>query len=304
MIRGCEPSAAARATIEKETQMAAITPVMIKELREKTQAGMVDCKNALQETGGDMEQAVDFLRKKGLASANKRLDREVKEGLVVIETVDNGKTAYMIQVNCETDFVAKNDDFKKLVGEILKQAIATGKDKITKDELPAELDELIKGQIAKTGENTQFGGFVKVTAKSGFLSTYVHLNNKIGVVLELESNPDVSSNADIQTLGKDICLQIAAMNPQYLDSSEISEDVKEREKAIYREQMKDSGKPAPVVEKIIEGKLGKFYSDVCLVDQEFIKESGKKISALVKEKGAAVKSDISIKKFIRFQIGA
>lgn len=277
---------------------------MIKELREKTQAGMVDCKKALEETNGDMDAAVDFLRKKGLASANKRLDRAVKEGLVVIETADNGKTAYMVQVNCETDFVAKNDDFKKLVQEILKQSIATGKEKITKDELPAALDELIKGQIAKTGENTQFGGFVKVTTASGLLSTYVHLNNKIGVILELESNPDVSSNADVQTLGKDICLQIAAMSPQFIDSSEISEDVKEKERVIYREQLKDSGKPAPVIEKIVEGKLGKFYSEVCLVDQEFIKEGGKKISAVVKEKGDALKSKIAIKKFIRFQIGA
>ncbi|HNX58256.1 MAG TPA: translation elongation factor Ts [Spirochaetota bacterium] len=284
--------------------MAAVTPVMIKELREKTQAGMVDCKKALEETNGDMDAAVDFLRKKGLASANKRLDRAVKEGLVVIETADNGKTAYMVQVNCETDFVAKNDDFKKLVQEILKQSIATGKEKITKDELPAALDELIKGQIAKTGENTQFGGFVKVTTASGLLSTYVHLNNKIGVILELESNPDVSSNADVQTLGKDICLQIAAMSPQFIDSSEISEDVKEKERVIYREQLKDSGKPAPVIEKIVEGKLGKFYSEVCLVDQEFIKEGGKKISAVVKEKGDALKSKIAIKKFIRFQIGA
>ena len=288
----------------KETHMAAVTPVMIKELREKTQAGMVDCKKALEETNGDMDAAVDFLRKKGLASANKRLDRAVKEGLVVIETADNGKTAYMVQVNCETDFVAKNDDFKKLVQEILKQSIATGKEKITKDELPAALDELIKGQIAKTGENTQFGGFVKVTTASGLLSTYVHLNNKIGVILELESNPDVSSNADVQTLGKDICLQIAAMSPQFIDSSEISEDVKEKERVIYREQLKDSGKPAPVIEKIVEGKLGKFYSEVCLVDQEFIKEGGKKISAVVKEKGDALKSKIAIKKFIRFQIGA
>jgi len=284
--------------------MAAVTPVMIKELREKTQAGMVDCKKALEETNGDMDAAVDFLRKKGLASANKRLDRAVKEGLVIIETADNGKTAYMVQVNCETDFVAKNDDFKKLVQEILKQSIATGKEKITKDELPAALDELIKGQIAKTGENTQFGGFVKVTTASGLLSTYVHLNNKIGVILELESNPDVSSNADVQTLGKDICLQIAAMSPQFIDSSEISEDVKEKERVIYREQLKDSGKPAPVIEKIVEGKLGKFYSEVCLVDQEFIKEGGKKISAVVKEKGDALKSKIAIKKFIRFQIGA
>ncbi|HEY1404976.1 MAG TPA: translation elongation factor Ts, partial [Spirochaetota bacterium] len=281
-----------------------ITTAMIKELREKTQAGMVDCKTALQESGGDMDQAIDFLRKKGLASANKRLDRDVKEGLILVESADNGKTVYMVQVKCETDFVAKNDDFKKLVQDILKQSIASGKEVISKDDLPPAIDEIIKGQIARTGENTQFGGFVKVTSKSGLLSSYVHMNNKIGVVLELESSPDVSSNADLQTLGKDICLQIAAMNPQFVNSSEVSSDVKDKEKEIYREQLKDSGKPAPVIEKIVEGKLGKFYSEVCLLDQEFIKESGKKISDVVKEKGAALKSTISVKRFVRFQIGA
>jgi elongation factor Ts len=286
--------------------MAEITAALIKELRDKTQAGMVDCKNALTECGGDLEKAIDFLRKKGLASANKRMDRVAKEGFVVIESEGAGKTVHMLQINCETDFVAKNDDFKKLVSEILSEVKKSGKDSIKKDEpVSTVVEELLKGQIARTGENTQLGGYVKVVKTTpGILSTYVHLNNKIGVVVELTTAKDLGENADLEQLGKDICLQAAAMNPQYLNSSEIAEDVKNREREIYREQLKDSGKPAPVIEKIIEGKLSKFFSDVCLIDQEFIKESGKKISALVAEKGKALGTEITLARFIRFQIGA
>jgi elongation factor Ts len=286
--------------------VAEITTALIKELRDKTQAGMVDCKNALTECGGDVEKAVEHLRKKGLASANKRLDRVAKEGRVVIETADAGKTAYMIQINCETDFVAKNDDFQKLVLQILAETKKSGKDRITKDDaLPAAIDELIKGQIAKTGENTQLGNYIKaVISKPGILATYVHLNSKIGVIVELNTSKDIGANADLEQLGKDICLQAAAMNPQFLNSSEITDDVKNKEREIYREQLKDSGKPAPVVDKIIEGKLSKFYSEVCLIDQEFIKEPGKKISAVIADKAKALGVEITLARFVRFQIGA
>ena len=285
--------------------MAEVTPLMIKELREKTQAGMVECKKALMECDGDMDKAADFLRKKGLAAANKRVDRVAKEGVILIEQADGGKTVYMLQLNCETDFVAKNDDFKKLASEILKKAIASGKDSIAKDEaLPADIDELVKGQIAKTGENTALGGFVKTTlSKTGMIASYIHSNNKIGVLLELNCEPDVSSSAEFQNLAKDIAMQIAAVNPQYLVPENVPAELKEKEKEIYRAQMKDSGKPAPVVEKIIEGKLSKFYSEICLLEQEFVKDNSKKIKDLVKENSASLKSAISVVKFIRFQIG-
>jgi elongation factor Ts len=286
--------------------MAAVTAALIKELRDKTQAGMVDCKNALTECDGDLDKAVEFLRKKGLASANKRMDRVAKEGLVVIESADAGKTVYMIQVNCETDFVAKNDDFKKLVGDILAETKKTGKDSFQKDEaLPATIDELLKGQIARTGENTQLGGFIKLSKTTpGILSTYVHLNNKIGVIAELTTSKDLGHSDVLEQLGKDICMQAAAMNPQYLNPTEIPEDIKNKEREIYREQLKDMKKPAPVLDKIIEGKLSKFYSEVCLTDQEFIKEGGKKISDLIAEKGKALGAEITLARFVRFQIGA
>lgn len=278
---------------------------MIKDLREKTQAGLIDCKKALTECDGDLEKAAEYLRKKGLAAANKRMDRVAKEGVILTREADGGKTVYMIQVNCETDFVAKNEDFKKFATEVLDKAIASGKASISKDEaLPADLDEMIKGQIAKTGENTTFGGFAKITlSKSGMIASYIHSNNKIGVLVELTCEPDVSSDESFKELARDITMQICAVNPQYIRSDEIPADIKDKEREIYREQMKDSGKPAPVVDKIVEGKLSKFYSEVCLLDQEFVKENSKKIKDLIKERGASLKSTIAIAKFIRFQIG-
>jgi elongation factor Ts len=278
---------------------------MIKDLREKTQAGLVECKKALTECGGDLDKAADFLRMKGLASANKRMDRVAKEGVILVEEADGGKTVYMLQVNCETDFVSKNDDFKKLAAEIMKNAIASGKDSIAKDEaLPSDIDELLKGQIAKTGENTQLGGFVKLKiSKPGMIASYIHSNSKIGVLVELTCEPDVASTDGFKELGRDITMQIAAANPQFIISDEVPAELKDKEKEIYREQMKDSGKPAPVIEKIIEGKLGKFYSEICLLDQEFVKENSKKIKDIIKERSASLKTTIAVAKFIRFQIG-
>ncbi|MGL4370591.1 MAG: translation elongation factor Ts, partial [Spirochaetota bacterium] len=154
------------------------------------------------------------------------------------------------------------------------------------------------------GENTALGGFVKTTlSKTGMIASYIHSNNKIGVLLELACEPDVSTDPSFQELARDIAMQIAAVNPQYLVPENVPSEIKEREKDIYRDQMKDSGKPAPVIEKIIEGKLSKFYSDVCLLEQEFVKENSKKIKDLVKEKSGSLKSTISVVKFIRFQIG-
>ena len=278
---------------------------MIKDLREKTQAGLIDCKKALAECGGDLEKAAEYLRKKGLAAANKRMDRVAKEGVILTKEADGGKTVYMIQINCETDFVAKNDDFKKFAADVLEKAIASGKTSISKDEaLPADIDEMVKGQIAKTGENTTFGGFVKMTLSgNGMIATYIHSNNKIGVLLELGSESDVAADASFKELARDITMQICAVNPQYINSDEIPAEIKDKEREIYREQMKDSGKLAPVIDKIVEGKLSKFYSEVCLLDQEFVKENSKKIKDLIKERGASLKSTIAVKKFVRFQIG-
>lgn len=197
--------------------MAEITSEMIKELREKTQAGMLDCKKALIECGGDMEKAVDYLRKKGLAAANKREGRVAKEGVIASYIHNNSKLGVLLELNCETDFVARNQDF--------------------------------------------------------------------------------------QDLAKDLCMQVAASNPLYVAPEDVPAEVLEREKEIYREQLKESGKPANVIEKIVEGKLTKFYSEVCLLEQEFIKDNKVIIKDLIKNKIATYGENITVGRFVRFQIG-
>ncbi|HRX15297.1 MAG TPA: translation elongation factor Ts [Spirochaetota bacterium] len=279
--------------------MAEITASMIKELRERTQAGMLDCKKALTECDGDMEKAAEFLRKKGLAAANKRAGREAKEGLVFVKLSDDGKKGSIVELNCETDFVAKNEEFhnlgNKITSEIFDNSLKSGA------EIPAALDETIKGAIATTGENMGIGSFDTIEIDKGAIASYIHSNGKIGVLVALAS--DASDSAILCELGRELAMQAAAAFPQYVTSDEVPETVKDKEREIYKEQMKNSGKPENIIDKIVEGKLSKFYSDVCLVDQVFIKDSAKKVSDVVKEYSTKAGSPIKIEKFIRVQIG-
>lgn len=286
--------------------MAEITSSMIKELRERTQAGMLDCKKALTETNGDLDQAADFLRKKGLASAGKRAGRDAKEGVVVCTVAEDKKSATMLELNCETDFVAKNEDFQTLAGDVLKKVAES--DAKSAEDLPSDLTDMVKEAIAKTGENTTIGRFMKFavdSGKNGIISTYIHSNNKIGVMVQLSvGSEDAEKSADLAELGKDIAMQAAAAMPQYLNETEVPADVITREKEIYFDQMKDSGKPQQILEKIVEGKLRKFYTDVCLVDQVFIKDNSKTIKSLIKEYSGKIGSDITVDRYFRVQIGS
>ncbi len=278
--------------------MADITSEMIKELRERTQAGMLDCKKALTETNGDMEKATEFLRKKGLAAANKKAGREAKEGLIAVRK--SADRAILLEVNCETDFVAKNDNFKKLSQQLLD---AIEKEDASKTEVPASVEEIVKSSIGTIGENMGIGKFVQLKGNANTVfASYVHSNNKIGVVIQLETA--AGAKPEVEELGKELAMQAAAAMPQYLDSSEIPAEIIAKEKEIYLEQMKDSGKPANVLEKIVEGKVKKFFSDVCLIDQVYIKDSNKKISDVVKEFSTKVGSEIKVVKFVRLQVGA
>ncbi|MBN1501423.1 MAG: translation elongation factor Ts [Spirochaetes bacterium] len=278
--------------------MADITSDMIKELRERTQAGMLDCKKALIETNGDMEQATDFLRKKGLAAANKKAGREAKEGIIAVKLTP--ERAILLEVNCETDFVAKNANFIKLSQELLD---VISKEDVSKTDVPASVEEMVKSSIGTIGENMGIGKFTQLKAEANTVfASYVHSNNKIGVVIQLETA--AGAKPEVEELGKELAMQAAAAMPQYLNSSEIPESVIQKEKEIYFEQMKDSGKPANVLEKIVEGKINKFYSDVCLIDQVYIKDSGKKISDVIKDYSSKINDEIKVAKFIRFQVGA
>lgn len=266
---------------------------LIKKLREATGAGILDCKKALAESGNDIEKAVDFLRKKGIASASKRLDREAKEGIVIIET-QGAKTA-MIELNCETDFVARTDDFRGLAVDLAKKTLETGNEITAQPAVKEKVSEV----SGKTGEKMTFDRAVRYeSSASSVLATYVHSNQKIGVIVELEG----PANEQIKELGKDLAMQIAAVNPRFISREQIPAEMTEKEKSIY--QVEVQSKPQPIQEKIIAGKLEKWYSDICLVDQVFVKDEEKKIKDVVAAAGKTAGAPIKVKHFTRFQVGA
>lgn len=269
----------------------------VKTLREKTGAGMMDCKKALSECGGDFEQAVDFLKKQGLAKAEKKGDRVAAEGLIFFKA-DAGLLT-LLELNCETDFVARNEDFQKF-GQNLAELVHAKKPASV--EAALELDwnglkvsQVVAEAVAKIGEKINVRRFEYVTPKEGGkLGSYVHMAGRIVAVAEISGNV-------AEDLIRDICMQITAMNPQYVDKSQVPENVLEREKAIYVDQMKDSGKPANILDKIIAGKLDKFAQEISLNQQVFVKDpSGKKtIADYLKAADAQAK----VVQFVRYAVG-
>ncbi len=267
----------------------------VKELRERTGAGIMDCKAALLETKGDMEKAIDFLRKKGMASAAKRAGRDAKEGLIGIEV--KGQDAVIAEVNCETDFVARTDDFKALLKLVISETFAKGDQAVSSAAVTDRVAEL----SGKIGEKILARRAKKVHG-AGALFSYVHSNQKLGIVIELgTSKPDTRNNAAFQELGRNLAMQVAASNPLCVTRREVPAEAIEREKAIYREEVK--GKPENIVEKILLGKLEKFYQAQCLTEQPFIKEDKKSVKVLMDEVSKQVGDTVEIKQFVRFQLG-
>ncbi|BDQ35370.1 translation elongation factor Ts [Pseudodesulfovibrio portus] len=255
----------------------AISAAQVKALREKTGAGMMDCKKALVESGGDDEKAVMYLREKGLSKAAKKAGRATSEGLVTPYVSEDGKTAVISELLCETDFVAKGDDFKAFAAALSEKIAGLDVTTGNADDLPADVAD-VTDLIAKLGENMGVGRFAKITT-DGVLGVYVHTNNKLGVIVELTGGGD-------EDLAKDVAMHVAAMNPQCIASDELPADVLEKEKALYMKQAMDEGKPENIAEKIVSGRLSKFYSEVCLIEQAFIKEDKKKVKDILG--GAAV----------------
>ncbi len=255
----------------------------------------MDCKAALQESGGDMEKAIDFLRKKGVASAAKRSGREAKEGLVGVQI--NGADAVLVEANCETDFVARTEDFKGLLQLAIQETFSQGEKAITSEKVTGRVAEL----SGKIGEKIVVRRAKKIHG-SGALFSYVHSNQKLGVLIELSvSKTESRKNAAFQELGRNLAMQVAASNPLCIARSEVPSAAIEREKAIYREEVK--GKPENIVEKILTGKLEKFYQAHCLVEQPFIKEDKKSVKSLLDEVSKQVGDTVQIKQFVRFQLG-
>jgi elongation factor Ts len=288
--------------------MAQITAQMVKELREKTNAGMMNCKAALTEADGDMEEAATLLRKKGIAGADKKAARAAKEGVIASRIDSESKSGTLIEVNCETDFVAKNDNFQAAVSEILEH-IAQSEKIDSVEALLAQASgegtvaDLIKSKIAEMGENIVISRVTNYAVEGdGVVASYIHLQGKVGVLIEAGClSAEIASNEAFRSLVKDITLHIAASQPICIGRDEVDSTLVEKEKDIYREQMKD--KPENVIEKIIEGKIGKFYSGVCLLEQAFVKDPDKSVGDLVKEASASLGGEVSIRRFTRYAVG-
>ena len=275
--------------------MAQITASLVKDLRERTGAGMMDCKKALTETAGDMDKAIDYLREKGLSKAAKKASRIAAEGIVDTYIDEANKVAVCLEVNCETDFVAKTDDYKALVDSIAKHIAANKPASIevladqTFQGTDKKVSQVVTEAIAKIGEKIDIRRFSIFEYGNDVIGAYVHGGGRIGVLVEL-----VGGNA---ALAKDVAMHVAAANPGYLERSEVPADVLEHEKTVLSEQARNEGKPEKIIEKMVMGRIQKFYKEVCLVDQEFVKDPDKSISALVEKQNA------TIKRFVRYQLG-
>ena len=249
-----------------------ITASQVKELRDKTGAGMMDCKKALVESGGDEEKAVMYLREKGLSKAAKKAGRATSEGLVTPYISEDGKTAVLTELMCETDFVAKNEDFQAFSTTLSEKVAGLDVTSGTAADLPADVAD-VTDLIAKLGENMGVGRFAKVTT-DGVLGIYIHTNNKLGTMVELKGTDD-------DNLAKDIAMHVAAMNPTCILPAELPQENLDKEKALYLKQAMDEGKPENIAEKIVIGRLNKYYSEVCLTEQAYIKEDKKAVKDIL-----------------------
>jgi elongation factor Ts len=275
--------------------MGEITAALVGKLREMTGAGLMDCKKALAETKGELEPAVDYLRKRGAASAAKKSSCEANEGLIVQSVQPGARAGILVEVNCETDFVARNDGFKAFCDEIAKTLLENPK---------ADLEAARTAQVAKIGENIQISRFHRMEVSgNGMVAAYIHTGAKVGVLVEVGAGKEATTaNDDFRQLVKDITLQIAAGHPYVVSREQVPADVLAKEREIATEQVK--GKPPQAITKIVEGKLEKFYQGYCLLDQGFVKRNSE---ITIKEHTASVAKqlgdEITIRGFVRFQVG-
>ena len=288
-----------------------ITANMVKELREMTGAGMMECKKALTETGGDMDKAVEYLRERGLAAAEKKAGRIAAEGIVDTNVSEDGKVASIVEVNCETDFVAKNEKFKEYVAAVAAQAAKTNAANI--DDFLAEKWELdptktvkeqLASMIAVIGENMNIRRFEKLTTDNGFITSYIHGGGRIGILVDVETT---AVNDEAKEAAKNVAMQIAAMNPKYVKREDVPEDFIAHEKNIIKAQIMNdpanSKKPENIIEKMIEGRLNKELKEMCLVDQLYVKDSDMTVGQYLESVSKQVGAPITIKRFVRFETG-
>ena len=277
--------------------MAEITSVMVQELREATNVGMMECKRALVEAGGDRAKAIKLLRERGMAIAAKKASRATNQGLIASVLAGGGKIGSLIEVNCETDFVAKNENFQSFVKRLAEKATT----------LDGSLADAVRDEVAtkvtETGENIVVRRSLRyVRQGEGLIVSYIHLGGKVGVLLEVGCEKQgTADNESFKELARDLTLHIAACSPKYLVRAEVPADVLAAEREIYAKQVEN--KPKPIIEKIVDGKVNKFYSQVCLMEQLFVRDQETVIAKLLETKGKALGDTLKIRRFTRFQLG-
>ncbi|MGA9407163.1 MAG: translation elongation factor Ts [Bacteroidota bacterium] len=283
----------------------AITSETVKKLREKTGAGMMDCKRALEATNGDMEKAIEFLRKKGAATAEKRADRIANQGMIVTKVANGGTLGVIVEINSETDFVARSQDFIQFANDVAS---------IIERKLPASIAELLALQytdkrtvadalsdlVGKIGEKIEIKRFDVVTANGSVIEAYTHMGSKIGVLVELATG---SGSDEVKTIARDVAMQTAAMNPNVVSREHIDKKIIERELDIYRQQAKNEGKPEQVVDRIATGRLEKYFQEVVLLEQSFIKDASKSIKEVLQESSGKLNDKLTVRQFKRYQLG-
>lgn len=282
-----------------------ITAKQVKQLREQTGAGMMDCKKALEKSEGDLQKAADYLREQGIAKATQKASRVAKDGLIYSHIQNQDRSGLLLELNCETDFVARTEDFKRLTQEIAGWIIQNHPRDI--NQVIESLKEKMDQVIAKVGENITAKRFALLELKDqsrGIIQSYIHPGDKLGVLVELKCQSDaVAQNPEFRTLAKDISMQIAATNPLVVTRDKLDQEILEKEKDIYRTQAKNEGKPEKILDKIVQGKLEKYFQEVCLLEQPYVKDQDRSVKDRINETQKNLGEDITIGEFVRFRLG-
>ena len=286
-----------------------ITASQVKELRDRTSAGMMECKKALQETDGDIEAAIKKLREAGAIKAAKKADRAAKEGVVASHIDSDSKHGILAEINCETDFVAKNDNFQSFASELVDAVAASGATELdAANAIPhgdGSIEDFVKAKVIELGENLQFRRLTRYDIEgSGVVASYIHLGGKVGVLVEVGcENDSTTSNDDFRSLVKDLTLHIAALSPAGINREDIPADLIETEKEIARKELEARGVPADKIDGAAQGKLGKFYAERCLLEQAFVKDPDTSVGKLLESKGKELGDSITIRRFVRYALG-
>jgi elongation factor Ts len=289
--------------------MAAVTAAMVKELRERTNAGMMDCKKALLAADGDMDKAIDWLREKGLAQAAKKASRVAAEGVVAQYVTPCGCTGVIVEVNCETDFVAKTDNFAAFANNVAKHIAKANPADVDElmnqkfvDDETKTISDLVSEATVAIGEKISVRRFARFQTE-GVVATYIHMGGKVGVLVEVATSEEGKNNEDVKQFAHDLCLQIAAAKPEAVRREEVDSEKLEKEREIQRAKALEAGKPEKIVDRIVDGQIEKYYKEVCLLDQQFVKDPDKSIKGLMAEVSKAAGAPLDVVRFARFERG-